>query len=72
MSYFEHLAVCTGCQLPIDEFPDTFGEWAVLDKTIMCPAGNPTCAGHMLEYLLFCPACQQAGTHPALRGRKDT
>ncbi len=60
--FFNHLVLCNGCSIPMDEMPDSQKEWEVLTTTLMCPA-TTDCPGHVVRTQVFCLPCQAKGKH---------
>ena len=69
-AYISHIPLCTGCGIPMDEMPDSEGEWMVYTKIIPCTASDQYCPGHIRECRIYCKRCQAEGkdnevpTHP--------
>ena len=60
-TYVDHIPLCTGCGIPLDEMPDSEPTWAILTKVLPCPAGDPRCPGHVRECRIYCTRCQKEG-----------
>lgn len=58
--FFSHVVLCDGCNLPMDEMPDSQTNWDVLTTTLRCPT-DPNCPGHVVRTQVFCLACQAKG-----------
>lgn len=58
--FTNHLVLCDGCDIPMDEMPDSQKDWDVLTTTLRCPS-TEGCPGHVVRTQVFCLACQAEG-----------